>query len=346
MKHVTFLAKVMCIVSVVLLTACASASASQKKKGGDPFGEVIARPGQSEIVVENTMSVPIEILVNGKLEGAVKANSADRIVVPDGNHQIKVRHAGKTGGAASRDVQFYTQAKRFFFKATGPKNAKSMYLERENAYDITVPNNAQGSGNMSVAQASGDVPLASTGLGQDKAAMFGRLDAQLGASSSPAPAASASAPQTRTQAAPAAAPVPAAQQGANPTIAVYVTGDRNDSERRALSAELLSALVKSGQYTVVERSEEFLSTLDREHVKQRDGSVNDSQISALGKQFGVRYICIVNIAQAYSANHISARIVDVETAQIISTGKGDSPLRNMDDLNVVSFKVARELLKQ
>ena len=359
MKPVNFFAKPMLCLSVVLLTACASqakkiqpaVATASPAAAASVYGDVIARPGQSEVVVENTLPASLTIFVNGKIEGTVKARSAARIVVPDGNHYIKVQSMAKNGGT-SKDVQFYTKSKRFFFKVTGP-NQFSVYLSRENAYDITAPNAATADGAV-VSQEPKDVPLSETALGKDKAAMFERLDATAPApapAAAPAASSGASISHSAVAAAPAAPPpatgaAPAvAQTGPRQQIAVYVTGDRSDGERKALGTKLLAALVNSGRYTAIERTDDFLATIDSEHMKQRSGSVDENQISQLGKQFGVKFVCIADITQAFGAFQVSARIIDVETARVISVGDDHSALKNMDDLENVSFRVVRALLK-
>jgi hypothetical protein len=89
----------------------------------------------------------------------------------------------------------------------------------------------------------------------------------------------------------------------------------------------------------IERSEAFLAEIDREHIRQRSGAIDDSQISELGRQFGVRYICVAAITPAFGAFQVSARIIDVETAQVIHIGESNSPLDNMDDFTWVSDEV-------
>ena len=80
-----------------------------------------------------------------------------------------------------------------------------------------------------------------------------------------------------------------------PKIAVYVTGDVPNNEKEALGTRILTSLVNSGRYIAIERSKSFLAEIEKEHTKQRSGDIDDGQISALGKQFGVKYICIAAI---------------------------------------------------
>jgi len=124
-----------------------------------------------------------------------------------------------------------------------------------------------------------------------------------------------------------------------PTIAVYVTGAEAQGTNKALATRMLSELVKSGRYKAVERSEEFLNRLDAEHVKQRSGDINDAQIRKLGNQFGVGFVCIADITPALGSNQVSARIVDVESAEVVAMGDTESPLKTLSELNDASLEI-------
>jgi len=126
-----------------------------------------------------------------------------------------------------------------------------------------------------------------------------------------------------------------------PKIAVYVTGDVADNEKKTLGTRMLASLVNSGRYMGIERSNSFLAEIEKEQVKQRSGAIDDSQISELGRQFGVKFVCIADITPAFGAFQVSARIVNVETAVVAFIGEATSSLKNMDDMNAVSDEVVR-----
>jgi nucleoid-associated protein YgaU len=330
----------------LILFAASISHANRVSSAIAAYGDVIAKPGESEIVVENTLRAPLGVIVNGQMVGVVKSRSTDRFVIPDGNHHIRVQNMAR-GGGTSRDMQFFTQAKRFFFRATSPNNT-TVHLSREHVNDITVANAAGAAGGPPA-----DVPLSETALGQDKAAMFSRMDAQLEGSTAggaPRPSTPAAAPSAPAPApAPAVAAAPRAQQptaAAPAPIAVYVAGDQTDGEKKALATQLLVALVNSGRYVAIERSDEFLAEIESEHIMQRSGAVDDNQIRALGRQFGVQFLCIADITEAFGAFQISARIIDVETAVVVGIGATNSPLRSLNDLSGASYRVVRDLLKE
>ncbi|MCL2183323.1 MAG: CsgG/HfaB family protein [Chitinispirillia bacterium] len=133
-----------------------------------------------------------------------------------------------------------------------------------------------------------------------------------------------------------AAPVLAQDQ---PRIAVYVTGNIGDDEKSALGTVMLSSLVNSGRYRGIERSGAFLAEIEREQTIQRSGAIDDSQISELGRQFGVKFVCIAAITPAFGSYQISARVVDVETAEVVFIGQAFSPLQSAQDLTQASEEV-------
>jgi hypothetical protein len=130
-----------------------------------------------------------------------------------------------------------------------------------------------------------------------------------------------------------------------PKIAVYVTGNLGTDEKEALRTRMLVSLINSGRYIAIERSNSFLAEIEKEHIKQRSGEIDDSQISEFGKMFGVNFVCIADITSAFGEFQVSARIVNVETAQVVFIGESASPLKSMADLARVSDQVVKNMFK-
>jgi uncharacterized repeat protein (TIGR02543 family) len=128
-----------------------------------------------------------------------------------------------------------------------------------------------------------------------------------------------------------------------PKIAVYVTGNVPDDEKKALGTRMLATLINSGRYKGIERSNSFLAEIEKEQVKQRSGSIDDNQISELGRQFGVKFVCIADITPAFGEYQVSARIVNVETAEVAFIGESFSPLKSSVDLVTVSNQVVKNM---
>jgi len=130
---------------------------------------------------------------------------------------------------------------------------------------------------------------------------------------------------------------------AQPQIAVYVTGNIPDSEKRALGTSMFASFVNSGRYIGIERHNYFLAEIDK--ATRLSEAIDDRQISALGRQFGVKFVCIADITSANGSFQVSARIVDVETAAVVCIGESSfGQLDSMADLAIVSDKVVKNML--
>jgi hypothetical protein len=129
-----------------------------------------------------------------------------------------------------------------------------------------------------------------------------------------------------------------------PKIAVFMTDNQDASVSRALATELVDALVKSKQYNVIERSDEFIAEINREHTIQRDGSIDDNEIRRLGKRYGAQFVCVVDIRPVLGVFQVSTRIINIETAQVVSTGLAKSQLRTATDFMEASCEVVVDML--
>lgn len=130
-------------------------------------------------------------------------------------------------------------------------------------------------------------------------------------------------------------------------VAVYVTSDTegvDNAQREIIGGELVAAIVQTTRYKAVERTADFLQQINKEHGYQHSGNVDDEQISALGKQFGVDYVCVANIIPYRNIYYIQARMIDVETATVQSIARETSSLSSPDELMTASAKVAHALI--
>lgn len=130
-----------------------------------------------------------------------------------------------------------------------------------------------------------------------------------------------------------------------PKVAIYMTGD--DALNEIVGNRLWENLFNEKKYSLVERSASFLSALGQEQSYQRTGEVDDQQISKLGKQFGIQYICVVSVLDVWgNEKYITSRIIDVNSAEVIGScstngsisGSG-SLTKALDDLSQKFVKV-------
>ena len=128
-------------------------------------------------------------------------------------------------------------------------------------------------------------------------------------------------------------------------VAVYVTGQQTDVNK-VLGDKLVEAFAKSGKYIAIERTASFLAELGKEQNYQRTGAVDDNELSRLGKQFGVQLVCVADISEVFGQKYVSARLIDVESAEVVNTSNTNSNLSSIDELLKVSQKLATELTSQ
>ena len=136
-------------------------------------------------------------------------------------------------------------------------------------------------------------------------------------------------------------------QPAKKSVAVYMSGKEPAAVKGAhkvLGTELAKALTKSGEYTAVDRTEEGRKVIAGEQIIQRSGAIDPKQIKKLGKQFGVDILCIAEITEVMKSHYLEARLVDVETAEVLAVA---SQMGNMSDgLDIVrtAQAVVQELM--
>lgn len=125
-------------------------------------------------------------------------------------------------------------------------------------------------------------------------------------------------------------------------VAVYVTGQQTGINK-VLGDQLVAAFAKSGKYIAIERTASFLAELGKEQNYQRTGAVDDNELSRLGKQFGVQLICVADVSEVFGEKYVSARLIDVESAEVVNTSNATSKLESMPELLKVTEGLAKEL---
>ena len=127
-------------------------------------------------------------------------------------------------------------------------------------------------------------------------------------------------------------------------VAVYITGEQT-GEKKVLGDKLTYAFAKSGKYIAVERTSSFLEELGREQNYQHSGVVNDTSIARMGIQFGVHYVCVAEISDAFGEKYISARLIDVETAEIVNNYSVNGVMKDMTSCIKMADEIANHLTK-
>lgn len=100
-------------------------------------------------------------------------------------------------------------------------------------------------------------------------------------------------------------------------LAVYVRGE--DQISSVLADRILDGIAQSGQFIAVERSAAFLSKIAAEQSFEQSGVVDDNEISRIGKQFGVQYVCVAAVTDIWKEKYLTARILNVENAEVLAS---------------------------
>jgi hypothetical protein len=97
-------------------------------------------------------------------------------------------------------------------------------------------------------------------------------------------------------------------------LAVYVTESSGVFEGKTVSSRLVQNFSNSGVYAAVDRTSDFKAELSRQY----GGKVDDSQITKLGRQFGVNLVCV---ARVLGNGYTYARMINAETGIILATAE-------------------------
>lgn len=129
-------------------------------------------------------------------------------------------------------------------------------------------------------------------------------------------------------------------------IAVYVTACEGVAEttKQIVGSELVAGIVSNPAYSAVERTADFLTEIAKEHNYQRSGNVDDQQIQALGKQFGVQQVCVANIMPNGNECYIQARMLDVEHATVLAAARELASMTNLEELVAAAERLADKLV--
>jgi len=113
---------------------------------------------------------------------------------------------------------------------------------------------------------------------------------------------------------------------------------------KLVQTKVQEAFVKDGRYIAITRDEAELNVINKEHVYQRSGAVDDRQITELGRMSGAKYMCLIRSSQVLESFVLEARLTDIETANIIGAGSTRCDLVSLTDLTAASGELVRQIL--
>lgn len=127
-------------------------------------------------------------------------------------------------------------------------------------------------------------------------------------------------------------------------VAVYVAKTGNNDVDIILGDQLVAGFARSGKYIAIERTNSFLSQLSKEQGYQQSGAVDDDDLTRLGKQFGVQYVCAAKTTFWDGSYYISSRLIDVTSAEIINSYNAENKkMNNSQSVIDVATEIAGKL---
>lgn len=96
----------------------------------------------------------------------------------------------------------------------------------------------------------------------------------------------------------------------------YLGEDVHTNASSIVADSINEQFVKSGDYIAIDRT--YISHIQAEKQFQLSGEVKDQDIKELGNTFGAEYICIANVSLLGKTYTVSARLIEVESAQVVA----------------------------
>ncbi len=105
--------------------------------------------------------------------------------------------------------------------------------------------------------------------------------------------------------------------GAQPKVAVLdaTLGQGVSVNASAIVADTINEqFVKAPNFTAIDRA--YISSIQEEKKFQLSGDVTEEDIKEIGNTFGADYICVANVSILGTTYTVSARLIEVSTAQV------------------------------
>ena len=129
-------------------------------------------------------------------------------------------------------------------------------------------------------------------------------------------------------------------------VAVYMTAtDVNQGYKKVIGSKMVEKITQSPNYTAVERTSDFLHALKSEQDYSVSGEVRDSQIAKIGQRLGVKFVAVVDVTELsdFEQVFVDARMINVETGEIIATASANDVVDSMNKLVGIAEKVSSGL---
>lgn len=147
---------------------------------------------------------------------------------------------------------------------------------------------------------------------------------------------------SESQSPPVVSAAPATSAADRPKIAVYVFGADVPSINRSMATRLIAELANTGRYQTAENYREFFDRVAVE-PKSAAGLISSNRMAALGKQFGLKYVCVAEIITVSGEKQVSAHILRVSDGEVAAMGGGGVTLNTFADLTVSAEQIVKAM---
>lgn len=130
-------------------------------------------------------------------------------------------------------------------------------------------------------------------------------------------------------------------------VAVYAEGEIPKNTKSIVCSSVLSRLSGNKDYKAFERNSAFVNALDKEQDYQTSGDVPEKEIRSVGQRMGVDYVIVINtIISEDDQCHMSARMVDLVTGEIVKTVNLKRKYTGSEVLSIMANNLAYRLINK
>ena len=130
-------------------------------------------------------------------------------------------------------------------------------------------------------------------------------------------------------------------------VAVYVTGNLDNSHKQIVTAKAMSRISRCKEYVTLERTEAFLNAIVQESDYQVSGEVREDQIVSIGQRFGAQLVAILEVNKIDDGTcFLSARIINVESGMVLKSVDASRKITGTDDLIALTNNVTYRLVSK
>lgn len=130
------------------------------------------------------------------------------------------------------------------------------------------------------------------------------------------------------------------------SVAVYTEGTLDPDEKMIVTSSVLARLSGDKEYRAFERNTSFINALNNEQDYQTSGEVPECEIRTIGHRMGVDYVIVVHVSIVDDLYLMSARLINMETAEIIKSVKLTRQYTDSSILSSMANNIAYRLINK